>query len=96
MKAPVEGYEAPIHRAVWERPMSMGAPRLWSGVWGGLCIYPTLLALNKVGFHGALFVVALWMVGQSVLFGLTRWDQAFDEVGLAQLFRRYKTFYNAG
>ena len=28
----IDGYEAPIHRALWERITTLGAPRMWAVV----------------------------------------------------------------
>ncbi len=30
----IDGYEAPIHRAIWERVCTMGAPRMWATLSG--------------------------------------------------------------
>ena len=37
----VEGYKAPIHRSLWVRILTWGAPRMWSGVWVLLCLMAT-------------------------------------------------------
>jgi len=33
----VEGYEAPIKRALWERILSLGVPRVWATLWMVCC-----------------------------------------------------------
>ena len=46
----VEGYEAPIKRALWERICSFGVPRLWATLWMVCCLYVGLLVMVGLGF----------------------------------------------
>jgi type IV secretory pathway TrbD component len=90
------GFEAPIHRAVWERILSAGAPRVWSSVWLVLCLYGVLLVFVTKQVWWLVPLALGWVVGQGVLVVLTQWDVQWDELLLAQLTRRYKRLYEAG
>ena len=46
----VEGYEAPIKRALWERICSFGVPRVWATLWMVCCLYVGLLVMVGLGF----------------------------------------------
>jgi type IV secretory pathway TrbD component len=92
----IEGYEAPIKRALWERILTFGAPRVWAAFWTSACLYAALLAMIGLGFKWMLVPALVWLVGHGVLIGLTLWDANWDDLALAQLTRRYKTFYDAG
>jgi type IV secretory pathway TrbD component len=96
MSAPIEGFEAPIHRAVWERICTMGAPRLWTAVWLVGCLYACMMCLTVLGFRWALMPLIAWALGQGVLMLLTQWDGRWDDLALAQVSRRYRRFYEAG
>jgi len=92
----IAGYESPIHRAVWERILTMGAPRFLSVFWLAACAYAGLLTLTLRGFRMVLVPLVVWALGQGAWVVLTQWDQRWDETCLAQLVRRYKGFYDAG
>jgi type IV secretory pathway TrbD component len=92
----IAGYEAPILRGVWERPMRMGAPRMWAAMWMALCLYAALIFLTVVGMKWALLPLLVWTVGQGLLVVLTQWDAYWDDLGIAQVTRRYKAVYEAG
>lgn len=92
----IEGYEAPIHRALWERILTLGAPRMWAAVWLVLCLYTALLFLSVIGARWALLPLVVWALGQGVLVLLTQWDVYFDDLAIAQVTRRYKAWYEAG
>jgi type IV secretory pathway TrbD component len=92
----IEGYEAPIHRALWERIVTLGAPRMWAAVWLVLCLYAALVFLSVIGMRWALLPLVVWALGQGVLVLLTTWDASWDDIGIAQLSRRYKAMYEAG
>lgn len=92
----VEGYEAPVKRALWERVCTFGAPRAWAALWIAVCLYAGLLVMVGLGFKWIAIPAALWLVGQGVLIGLTLWDPKWDEVAGAQLTQRYQDFYDAG
>ena len=94
--APIDGYEAPIHRALWERILTLGAPRMWAALWLVGCLYTALLFLTILGFRWALLPLVVWALGQGVLILLTQWDTHWDDLGIAQLTRRYRAFYEAG
>ena len=95
-REPVEGYEAVIHRAIWERPQTLGAPRVWAAVWLALCLYAMLIFLTVLGFRWALLPLVVWALGQGTLVLLTQWDSMWDDLAIAQLTRRYKSVYEAG
>jgi type IV secretory pathway TrbD component len=90
----IEGYHAPIHRAIWQRILTWGAPRMWSGVWLLLCLMAT--AWSFVIFEARVYFVpmVLWGIGQASLKALTRWDPQWDQVAKAKF--RYRSYYEAG
>ncbi len=92
----IDGYESPIHRAVWERILTLGAPRLWSTVWLCLCLYAALWFLVALGARWALLPLVAWALGQGLLVVLTAWDSQWTDLGEAQIRRRYRAFYEAG
>jgi type IV secretory pathway TrbD component len=92
----IEGYAAPIHRALWERILTLGAPRLWAALWLVSCLYVALLFLTIIGFRWVLLPLVVWAVGQGLLVCLTQWEIHWDDVAIAQLTRRYKALYEAG
>ena len=93
---PIEGYEAPIHRALWERILTLGAPRLWAAVWLAGCLYAALIFLTVLGLRWMLLPLVVWALGQGVLVLLTQWDGAWDDLAIAHLTRRYRAHYEAG
>jgi type IV secretory pathway TrbD component len=90
----LSGFRAPIHRSIWNRILTWGAPRVWSGVWMLLCLMATGWTFVKL--EGRLYLVpmVLWAIGQAILKALTRWDTQFDQVFKAKL--RYRDYYEAG
>jgi type IV secretory pathway TrbD component len=90
----IEGYEAPIHRSLWERILTAGVPRLWfivtvaGSVFGAFAFYSLfeswLTLLPLVG--GVLVLVGLK--------ALTWWDGDWDAVLAHSL--RYRSYYDAG
>jgi type IV secretory pathway TrbD component len=92
----VEGYQAPIHRALWERITTLGAPRMWAAVWLVLCLYLALIFLTVIGMRWALLPLVIWAIGQGVLILLTQFDPWWDDMAIAQVARRYKSLYEAG
>jgi type IV secretory pathway TrbD component len=94
--ARIEGYQAPIHRALWERITTMGAPRMWAAAWLVLCLYTALIFLSVFGARWALLPLVVWAIGQGILVLLTQWDLHWDDVAIAQVTRRYRDHYEAG
>jgi type IV secretory pathway TrbD component len=97
MRAPqpfIEGFHAPIHRAIWYRILTWGAPRMWSGVWVLLCLMATAWAFAV--FEARIYLVPMvaWPIGQAMLKALTRWDRQWDQVAKAK--PRYRSYYEAG
>jgi len=92
----VEGYEAPIKRALWERILSLGVPRVWATLWMVCCLYVSLLVMVGLGFTWLLVPAVVWMLGHGILTGLTVFDPQWDEMAIAQLTRKYQAFYDAG
>src|SRR6266566_648071 len=92
----IEGYEAPIHRALWERILTMGAPRLWSTLWLVGCLYTGLLFFTVIGPRWVVLPLVIWALGQGALVLLTQFDGHWDDMAIAQLTRRYKSAYEAG
>jgi type IV secretory pathway TrbD component len=90
----IEGYHAIIHRSIWDRILTWGAPRMWSGVWVLLCLMATAWAF--AGFEARVYLVPMvaWPVGQAILKALTRLDRQWDQVAKAKL--RYRSYYEAG
>jgi type IV secretory pathway TrbD component len=91
-----EGYTAVIHRAIWERITTMGAPRILSTLWVAGCAYAALVAMTAMGVKWMLVPLVGWAIGQGVLVMLTQWESAWDDMAIAHVTRRYKAFYNAG
>jgi type IV secretory pathway TrbD component len=90
----IEGYVAPIHRSLWYRILTWGAPRMWSGVWVLLCLIATAWMFIIVEGRIYLVPMGLWPVGQALLKALTRYDTQWDQVAGAKL--RYRSYYHAG
>ncbi len=94
-REPIPGYQTEIHRSLWERITTAGVPRLWAAVWVVLCLAGSLLFLIRLGFGWALAPLGVWALGHVVLTLLTAWDVQFDDVLLAHILRRYKSYYEA-
>jgi type IV secretory pathway TrbD component len=92
----IEGYEAEIYRAVWERPLTMGAPRLWGNGWVAVCLALGLCVLMLKSLWGLGGVGLLWLLGQGVLVALTVWEPDWDLILHARCTRRYHDYYEAG
>jgi type IV secretory pathway TrbD component len=92
----IEGYSAPIHRALWERILTGGVPRLWAALWLVGCLYAALLVVTVTGFRWGAVPLVVWALGQGLLMCLTQWDHWWDDIGIAQLTRRYRARYEAG
>ena len=77
----VEGYEAPIKRALWERICSFGVPRLWATLWMVCCLYAGLLVMVGFGFA--------WLSSRCLMGAWRLWstlcDARWDDMVLAQL-----------
>jgi type IV secretory pathway TrbD component len=43
----IEGYFSPIHRGLWERILSFGAPRVWAACWTVLCAFAFMSLLFR-------------------------------------------------
>jgi hypothetical protein len=96
MSAPIPGYEAPIQRGVWERPCTMGVPRLWAACWLVVCLYAGLscLLLQRPGMLPLCLIG--WLGGHGGLAALTQWEPQWDSVVLAHWTRRYRAYYEEG
>jgi type IV secretory pathway TrbD component len=90
----IDGYEAPIHRSLWERILTCGVPRLWFIAWvaGGVFLAFSVYAR----FHNWLALIPLVVCGLGIigLRALTWWDTDWDSVLAHSL--RYRSFYDAG
>jgi type IV secretory pathway TrbD component len=90
----IEGYEAPIHRSLWERILTAGVPRLWfigtiaGSVFGCFALYSL--------FQSWVAVIPLGIGGVALLGlkALTWWDHDWDAVLAHSL--RYRSRYDAG
>jgi type IV secretory pathway TrbD component len=90
----IEGYEAEIHRALWERILTAGVPRLWFIVTVMMSVF---LAFCFYSIFESWVAVVPLLMGVVALFGLkalTWWDHDFDSVLAHSL--RYRSFYDAG
>jgi len=94
-REPIPGYEATIHRSLWERMLTVGVPRLWSAVWLVLCLAGSLFFLIRFGMGWSLVPLGICGLGHGVLMTLTVWDGQWDDLLLAQLARHYKSYYEA-
>jgi type IV secretory pathway TrbD component len=90
----IEGYTAPIHRSLWNRILTWGAPRLWAGVWVLLCLIATMWTFVKLEGRVYIIPMVVWAIGQAILKALTRWDLQWDQVLAAKL--KYRSYYQAG
>jgi hypothetical protein len=95
-KGLIEGYEADIYRAIWERPKTFGAPRAWAAGWLIAVLYAALLALMAGHPRGILYVGLAWFGGQGILVALTQWDPDWDRLFVRWLTRRGTHYYRAG
>ena len=94
-REPIPGYEADIHRALWERILTVGVPRLWAAVWVCLCLAASLFCLIRFGIGWSFLPLLGYVVGHAILMALTLWDAQWDDVLLAQVTRRYRAYYDA-
>jgi type IV secretory pathway TrbD component len=88
------GYEAPIHRSLWERILTWGVPRLWFIAWVAMSVFAAFSAYSL--FHNWLACIPL-AIGGIGLIGfraLTWWDTDWDSVLAHSL--RYRSHYEAG
>lgn len=92
-QALIEGYAAPIYRAVWEPIQCAGVPRIWFHVWAVFNAALGLLFLTCAGMYWVLAPVLLWALGQGAMMLLTLWDPAWPDLLLAQLTRGYRDRY---
>ena len=93
----IPGFQEDIHPGVWQRHTIMGAPKKWTEVWIGVCLFGLAYIIYALPFKLVLPLGGVWLVGQSVLVALTKWDPQWDDVLLAPLGgRRYKKRYGAG
>jgi type IV secretory pathway TrbD component len=90
----IEGYATEIHRGLWERITSFGAPRLWAACWTVFCAFVAIQLLFRGQTKLMFLPMGLWPVGHGILVLLTNWDRQFDDVLLVS--PRYKDHYEAG
>jgi type IV secretory pathway TrbD component len=90
------GYTVEIKRGLWEVVKTFQVPRIPGSLWFVLCLLPAFLLLVLVSIKAALLPVLLWLPGQGAMMWLTVIDPYWFDVCLAQLFRRYKSRYEAG
>jgi type IV secretory pathway TrbD component len=90
----IEGYEAPIHRGIWQRILTWGAPRWYSSLWVVLCLYAALLLLVVVSPWWMLLPLGIWPVGQGIMILLTTWDTQWDDVLITSV--KYRGYYEQG
>jgi type IV secretory pathway TrbD component len=87
------GFRAPIYRALWERILTWGAPRLFSALWVAVNLYLAMLLITAGRAWWLIILAVIWPGGQAVLTLLTSWDHQFDEVAMAS--PKYRRFYDA-
>jgi type IV secretory pathway TrbD component len=90
----IAGYEAEIHRALWQRILISGVPRLWFIVPLVISIFVAFSLFLTYQSLVAGVPLLIWGVVFLGLKALTRWDRDFDAVLLSSL--RYRSFYDAG
>lgn len=90
----IEGYEAPIHRALWERILTCGVPRLWFIAWVASCVFLAFSVYSLFQNWLALIPLVICAMGHVGLKALTWWDQDWDAVLAHSL--RYRSYYDAG
>jgi type IV secretory pathway TrbD component len=90
----IEGHSAIIHRALWERILTLYVPRLWFIMWLMGCIFAAFALFSKYRNGVSVVPLILWGIGHLALMRLTRWDRDFDAVLVWSL--RYRSKYEAG
>jgi type IV secretory pathway TrbD component len=91
---PILGYEAPIHRALWERILTCGVPRLWFIAWVAGCVFAAFSVYSLFRHWLAMMPLAVCVIGHMALKALTWWDSDWDAVLAHSL--RYRSYYEAG
>lgn len=89
----VLGYSMPILQGVWERAKTYGVLRMWAACWAVLHLGAGLYLITYYGFRWLLVLFLTWILGHGLLVMLTKWNDRFDEMLIAQLSRRYKDHY---
>lgn len=92
----IRGFESDIYRALWERPKTFGALRVWAAGWLITVLYAALMLLMAGYPRRILYVGLAWFVGQGVLVALTQWDQDWDRLFVRWATRRGSHYYRAG
>ena len=87
------GVETPIRKAVWQRILNLGAPRMMTCAWACGMAWVALAVFNSWGFRWMLAVPVLWAVGQVTLALLTSWNPRWDNALCARWNRRYQKYY---
>ena len=95
MAAYIDGYHCDIPRGLWERVQVKGAPRAWVGLWIGTCAYLFLIAMATCPKVVWAAVPILWLAGQLLLVGLTKWDWLWDHVLAMKFVRGYQDYSEA-
>jgi type IV secretory pathway TrbD component len=90
----IEGYEAHIHRALWERILTGGVSRLWFIAWVAGCVFLAFCLYSLFESWMAVLPLGMCAVGLLGLRALTWWDVDWDAVLAHSL--RYRSYYDAG
>jgi type IV secretory pathway TrbD component len=92
----IVGYQMEIRKGLWERIKTLGVPRILGALWLALCGSAAFACAMLVSLKAGGVPMGLWLVGHATMVVLTQMDPHWDDVALAQLMRRYKTYYEAG
>jgi type IV secretory pathway TrbD component len=90
----IEGYEAPIHRSLWERILTAGVPRLWFITTIAVSVFMAFIFYSLFESYVAVVPLGVGAVALVGLKALTWWDHDWDAVLAHSL--RYRSFYDAG
>src|SRR5712671_5162846 len=92
----IVGYQVEIRKGLWERLKTLGAPRILASLWLAVCLSIAFACAMLISVKTGLLPMGLWLGGHSTMVALTLIDPHWDDVVVAQVFRRYKNSYDAG
>src|SRR5216683_7685708 len=92
----IVGYQVEIRKGLWERVKTLGAPRIPASLWLAGCLSVAFACAMLVGVKWGLLPMGIWLLGHGTMVALTQVDPYWADVVVAQVFRRYKAYYDAG
>jgi type IV secretory pathway TrbD component len=92
----IVGYQVEIHKGLWERVKTLGAPRIPASLWLASCLSVAFIFAMTISVKVGLVAMGFWVAGHGVMVALTLCDPHWDDVLVAQLVHGYKAYYEAG